>query len=65
LGAALSLVVGGLQLAGGVGAVKTALVIGALPFSFVMAPMEIAFIKAIIKDLIREKNGIQSVHNEV
>ena len=35
-GAALALVVGGLIVAGGLGAIKTAMVIGALPFSLVM-----------------------------
>jgi choline-glycine betaine transporter len=63
-GVALSLVVGGLLLVGGLGAIKTAMVIGALPFSFVMVLMGTALIKAIVKDVIREKNGVQSVHNE-
>jgi choline/carnitine/betaine transport len=64
-GIALSLVVGGLLLVGGLGAIKTAMVIGALPFSFVMVLMGIALIKAIVKDLIREKNGVQSVHDDI
>ncbi|PYG32579.1 BCCT family transporter [Pelagimonas varians] len=61
-GAALSLVVGGLLIAGGVGAIQSAMVIGALPFSLVMVLMCIALVKAIIKDGMREKNGVQSVH---
>lgn len=64
-GVALSLVVGGLLLVGGLSAIKTAMVIGALPFSFVMFLMCAALIKAVIKDGIREKNGVQSVHIEV
>ncbi|MFY0648521.1 BCCT family transporter [Sulfitobacter geojensis] len=61
-GVALSLVVGGLLLVGGLGAIQTAMVIGALPFSFVMFLMCAALIKAVIKDGIRERNGVQSVH---
>lgn len=63
-GAALSLVVGGLLIVGGLGAIKTAMVIGALPFSVVMFLMCVALIKAIVRDGIREKNGVQSVHRE-
>lgn len=63
-GVALSLVVGGLLLVGGLNAIKTAMVIGALPFSFVMFLMCVALIKAVIKDGIRERNGVQSVHLE-
>ncbi|MGH1354864.1 MAG: BCCT family transporter [Thalassovita sp.] len=61
-GLALSLVVGGLLIAGGVGAIQSAMVIGALPFSLVMLLMCVALVKAIIKDGIRAKNGVQSVH---
>jgi choline/carnitine/betaine transport len=57
-GAALALVVGGLIVAGGLGAIKTAMVIGALPFSLVMVVMGIALIKAIVHDSLREKHGI-------
>jgi len=63
-GVALSLVVGTLLLVGGLDAIKTAMVIGALPFSFVMVLMCVALVKAVIKDSIREKNGVQSVHIE-
>ncbi|MBU2957447.1 BCCT family transporter [Paracoccus sp. 1_MG-2023] len=63
-GLALSFVVGGLLLVGGLDAIKTAMVIGALPFSFVMFLMCIALVKAVIKDGIREKNGVQSFHIE-
>ncbi|WP_026317582.1 BCCT family transporter [Ahrensia kielensis] len=61
-GVALSFVVGGLLIVGGLGAIKTAMVIGALPFSLVMFLMCIALIKAVVRDAIRDKNGIQSVH---
>ncbi|SFR18631.1 BCCT family transporter [Poseidonocella sedimentorum] len=63
-GVALSLVVGGLLLVGGLGAIRTAMVIGALPFSFVMFLMSVALIKAIIKDSIRERRGVQNLHVE-
>jgi len=61
---ALSLVVGGLIIAGGLGAIKTAMVIGALPFSFVMVLMGISLIVAIYGDLQREKYGLQTIYVE-
>ena len=61
-GAALALVVGGLIIAGGLGAIQTAMVIGALPFSFVMVLMGIALIKAIWRDGRREKHGLATTH---
>ncbi len=57
-GAALALVVGGLLISGGTGAIQTAMVIGALPFSVVMALMCIALIKAIWNDGRREAAGV-------
>jgi choline/carnitine/betaine transport len=57
-GVALALVVGGLIAAGGLGAIKTAMVIGALPFSVVMVVMGIALIKAIVHDGLRERQGV-------
>jgi choline-glycine betaine transporter len=57
-GAALALVVGGLIVAGGLGAIKTAMVIGALPFSIVMVLMGVALIKGIWFDSLREKRGM-------
>ncbi len=62
-GVALSLTVGGLLIAGGVGAIQKAMVIGALPFSLVMALMGVALVKAIIRDAIREKNGISQFND--
>jgi choline/glycine/proline betaine transport protein len=61
-GAALALVVGGLIIAGGLGAIQTAMVIGALPFSFVMVLMGISLIKAIYKDGQRIKHGLPTTH---
>ncbi|WP_424975613.1 BCCT family transporter [Dinoroseobacter sp. S124A] len=57
-GAALALVVGGLLISGGTGAIQTAMVIGALPFSIVMALMCVALIKAIWNDGRREAAGV-------
>lgn len=64
-GAALAFVVGGLIIAGGLGAIQAAMVIGALPFSLVMVLMGIALIKAIINDGRREKQGVASTHDEI
>ncbi|MFT5742451.1 MAG: choline/carnitine/betaine transport [Paracoccaceae bacterium] len=54
-GIILTLVIGGLLLAGGLGAINTAMIIGALPFSAVMALMGIALIKALWNDARRAK----------
>ena len=59
-GMALAFVVGGLILAGGLGAIQTAMVIGALPFSFVMVLMGISLIKGIWNDSRRDAAGIQT-----
>ena len=59
-GAALALVVGGLIIAGGLGAIQTAMVIGALPFSLVMVLMGLALIKGIWRDGRREAAGVSS-----
>ena len=60
-GAALALVVGGLILAGGLGAIQTAMVIGALPFSLVMVLMGLSLIKGIYNDGKREAAGVSTV----
>ena len=57
-GAALALVVGGLIIAGGLGAIQTAMVIGALPFSAVMVLMGLSLVKAIWRDGRRIKHGL-------
>ncbi|MDA9789426.1 BCCT family transporter [Amylibacter sp.] len=54
-GVILTAVIGGLLLAGGLGAINTAMIIGALPFSFVMMLMGISLVKALISDGMREK----------
>lgn len=63
-GAALSLVVGGLIIAGGLDAIQTAMVIGALPFSLVMVLMGISLVIAIYNDLQREKQGLKTIFVE-
>jgi len=55
-GLALTLVIGTLLLAGGLGAINTSMIIGALPFSVVMALMGISF-KALIRDGMRKKEN--------
>ncbi|MEH6724788.1 MAG: BCCT family transporter [Hyphomicrobiales bacterium] len=64
-GAALACVVGGLILAGGLGAIQTAMVIGALPFSFVMVLMGLALIKAVYRDGQRLQHGLPTTHLEI
>lgn len=61
-GAALALVVGALIVAGGLGAIQTAMVIGALPFSFVMVLMGLALLKAIWRDGKRQAAGLPTTH---
>ncbi|MEJ6398852.1 BCCT family transporter [Yoonia sp. 208BN28-4] len=60
-GAALALVVGGLLISGGTGAIQTAMVIGALPFSIVMALMCISLLKAVFNDTRRDAAGVTAV----
>ena len=55
-GAILTLVIGVLLVAGGLGAINTAMIIGALPFSAVMVLMAISLVKALIRDGMRAKN---------
>ncbi len=64
-GVALALVVGGLIIAGGLGAIQTAMVIGALPFSLVMALMGLSVLKAIWRDGQREKAGVAATSQQV
>lgn len=64
-GAALAFVVGGLIIAGGLGAIQTAMVIGALPFSLVMTLMGFSVIKAIWRDSKREKMGVPTTYVDV
>jgi choline/carnitine/betaine transport len=61
-GIALSMVVGGLIIAGGLSAIQTAMVIGALPFSLVMVLMCFSLMIAIYRDLQRKKLGLQTIY---
>jgi choline-glycine betaine transporter len=63
-GIALALVVGGLIIAGGLSAIQTAMVIGALPFSFVMVLMGVSLVVAIVGDLERKKQGLQTIYTD-
>ncbi|MEM6896113.1 MAG: BCCT family transporter [Pseudomonadota bacterium] len=64
-GTALALVVGALIIAGGLGAIQTAMVIGALPFSVVMVLMGLALVKAIWRDGRREHHGLPTTHDDI
>lgn len=63
-GVALALVVGGLIVAGGLDAIKTAMVIGALPFSLVMVLMGVSLLRAIYRDGQRVKSGLPTTFVE-
>ncbi|MBF67443.1 MAG: transporter [Gammaproteobacteria bacterium] len=63
-GTALALVVGGLIVAGGLDAIKTAMVIGALPFSLVMVLMGVSLVRAIYRDGKRAEQGQQTTFVE-
>ncbi len=56
-GAILTAVIGVLLVAGGLGAINTAMIIGALPFSAVMVLMAISLVKALVRDGMRQKSG--------
>jgi choline/carnitine/betaine transport len=64
-GGALALVVGGLLISGGTGAIQTAMVIGALPFSIVMVLMCLALVKAIYNDGRREAAGVPTLADDI
>ena len=54
-GAAITLVLAFLLLAGGLDAMKSAMLLGALPFSVIMVLMGFALIKALIRDAMRAR----------
>jgi len=56
-GAILTAVIAALLLAGGLDAIKSAMIIGAIPFSFMMILMGIALLKALIRDDMRLKSN--------
>ena len=55
-GMILAAVIAALLLAGGLDAIKSAMIIGAVPFSFMMILMGIALLKALLNDGRREKS---------
>ncbi|SDP60248.1 BCCT family transporter [Desulforhopalus singaporensis] len=55
-GGALTAVIGVLLVAGGLDAIKSAMLVGALPFSAIIVLMGIALVKALVRDALREKN---------
>ena len=63
-GLALTLVIGTLLVAGGLGAINTAMIIGALPCSIVVALMGISLFKAVIRDGMRKRLGVQGAPAE-
>lgn len=64
-GSAVTLVITVLLLAGGLDAIKSAMLVGALPFSAIMVLMGFALIKALVRDVIREKKGLEITEPEL
>jgi choline-glycine betaine transporter len=62
-GGGITVVIAGLLLAGGLGAVQTAMIIGAFPFSVIIALMAVALIKALIRDELRRRAAAASPQN--
>lgn len=56
-GLALGAIVAALLLAGGLGAIQSAMIVGTIPFSFVLVLMGVALLKALIRDQIRSKQA--------
>ena len=56
-GVMFTAVIGVLMVAGGLGAIKSAMIVAAVPFSVIMALMAISLIKALIRDHLRAKAG--------
>ncbi|SLM30234.1 OpuD2 [Desulfamplus magnetovallimortis] len=54
-GAAVTVLIAALLIAGGLTAIKSAMLVGALPFSFIMVLMGIALIKALVRDGMRAR----------
>ncbi|GAA4050928.1 BCCT family transporter [Parerythrobacter jejuensis] len=59
-GAAIALVVGSMLILGGIDAIRITMIIGALPFSVVVALMAISIVKAVVYDVIRKRQGVQT-----
>lgn len=66
-GSALTAVIAVLLIAGGLDAIKSAMLVGALPFSAIMVLMGFSLIKALARDALRgkEKNVISVVERVV
>ncbi len=60
-GVILAVIVGALLIIGGLSAIQTAMVIGALPFSVVMLLMCISLFKAIYRDGLRARAGVETI----
>ncbi|MBV0933365.1 BCCT family transporter [Marinobacterium weihaiense] len=59
-GIILTLVVGSLLMAGGLGAIKTAMIIGALPFSLVMVLMCVSMVKSLLQTEPRHHSAVRA-----
>ena len=59
-GTMITLVITVLLLAGGLDAIKSAMLLGALPFSAIMVLMGFALIKALIRDGLRKKESLKT-----
>ncbi len=64
-GVILTLVIGSLMLAGGLGAIKTAMIIGALPFSLVMVLMCVSMIKSLLQTEVRNSEAAPQEASEL
>ena len=56
-GVMFTAVIGVLLVAGGLGAIKSAMIVAAVPFSVIMALMVVSLFKALINDLRRKSSG--------
>lgn len=62
-GSALTAVIAVLLVAGGLAAIKSAMLIGALPFSVIMVLMGVSLVKALVRDVMRARvrnNGVEA-----
>ncbi len=59
-GAAIALVVGSMLILGGIDAIRITMIIGALPFSVVVALMAVSILKAVIYDVRRKRDGVET-----
>ncbi|GMN13746.1 BCCT family transporter [Altererythrobacter sp. MTPC7] len=59
-GAAIALVVGSMLILGGTDAIQITMILGALPFSLVVALMAVSILKAVIFDVRRKRDGVET-----